>query len=506
MHQDRILRISFKNDPITLNPQQSGDLISSAIIFLLYKGLMRFEPNQTLSCDLADSYQILNENRKYIFYLGHHHWSDGTPITAHDFVYSWKRALLPDFPLRTTNFFYYIKNAEKAKKGLCQLEKVGVYAEDDLTLVVEMENPCPYFLELVSFYALFPTPSKIQEHDAYIWSGPFKLKKWSYGKEILLTRNTFCKNLYPSNIDAIHIKIIPNEKKAFALFENNKLDWLGDPVCPLPVNNLTTLLHEKKLHFSQGLISCCFNTLGFPFHNKNLRKAIAYAIPRQSLLQKLVLPNNLLARRFCPTILEGSESSCAIQECEKTAKELFQESLKELGIKRLKLVLNYEATDEFSRLALLLKTYLEDLFKITIGLEPLSFKEYWQRLPGQAFEMILFSSFSQYTDVINFLERFEARATPKNHTGWENPQFKELLNQYRKTADQKKRQKLAAKAETILLEEAPIIPLYQCQYSYLQKSHVKNLYISPIGVMQFDRASIEGPLQVEKKSLIGFGN
>lgn len=152
---ENALRLSFQKDPLSLDPQKSGDPISSAMIFLLFKGLTRFEADHTIRCDLAHSFHSLNDCKKYIFQLGKRFWSDGTLITAHDFVYSWKRALFPDFSTLAVNFFYHIKNAEKAKKGLLSLDKVGIYAENDSTLIVELENPCPYFPELVSFCPMF---------------------------------------------------------------------------------------------------------------------------------------------------------------------------------------------------------------------------------------------------------------------------------------------------------------------------------------------------------------
>jgi oligopeptide transport system substrate-binding protein len=124
-------------------------------------------------------------------------------------------------------------------------------------------------------------------------------------------------------------------------------------------------------------------------------------------------------------------------------------------------------------------------------LEPLPFKELWQRLPQQQFEMSLFCSLSQYTDIINFLERFEFKAAPRNFSGWENVKYRALLQQYRKTVVCEKRQELAWEAEALLLSEMPIAPIYYHQYTYLQKMHVKNLAISPIGVIQFDRVFLE---------------
>lgn len=493
---DNILRLSCQKDPVTLDPQKSSDRFSSAIIFLLFRGLTRFEADHQVYCDLAASFHILKNYKTYIFYLGNHFWSDGSPITAHDFVYSWKRALFPEFPLRTTNFFYCIKNAEKAKKGKISLDKVGVYAKDDFTLVVELEHPCPYFLELTSFCPLFPIRSKADHKQIFsVCSGPFQLHHWKEGKEIFLLKNRFCTNTELVHLDGISFKIIPDDKKAFKLFEDDQLDWIGDPISPLPVNYLPALLYTKKIKPIAGLASCWFNTTKPPFNNVNLRKAFGYAIPREKLLNKLLLPNTLLAKRVCPSILQDCAISPLIQECPITAKNLFQLALKELKIKRLKVILSYEETDEFSRLAALLKIYWKETFNVSIQLEPLPFKELWQRLPQQQFEMSLFCPFSQYTDVINSLERFEFKNGPRNFSGWENAKYMALLQRYRKTISHKKRQELAQKAEVLLLSEMPLAPIYYRQYTYLQKSHVKNLTISPIGVMQFDRVLLKRPSQ-----------
>jgi oligopeptide transport system substrate-binding protein len=369
---DNILRLSSQKDPLTLDPQKSGDRFSSAIIFLLFRGLMRFEADHRVCCDLASSFHALNNYKKYIFYLGEHFWSDGTPITAHDFVYSWKRALLPNFLLRATNFFYYIKNAERAKKRLVSLDKVGVYAKDDLTLVVELEYPCPYFLELTSFCPLFPVSSKGDESQVFsICSGPFQLQHWDQGKEIILTKNRSYADLKSVHVDGIHLKIIPDAKEAFTLFENDQLDWIGDPISPLPVNYLPALLWTKKIKPIAGLASCWFNTVKPPFNNLSLRKAFGHAIPREKLLEKLLLPNTLLAKRICPSILQGRD--VPFQECPSTARALFQTVLQELKIKRLKVTLSYEATDEFSRLAALLKASWEEMFNVTIKTRTFTF-------------------------------------------------------------------------------------------------------------------------------------
>ncbi len=140
-----MLKLSFNKPPQTLDPQKSRDVISSNLIFLLFKGLMRLQANGELSYDLVDSIDISENQKIYYFHLGRHYWSDHTPITALDFVYSWKRALHPDFPLMNIAFFYPIKNARKVKNAKAKLDSVGIWAKSLKTLVVELEKPVLIF-------------------------------------------------------------------------------------------------------------------------------------------------------------------------------------------------------------------------------------------------------------------------------------------------------------------------------------------------------------------------
>jgi oligopeptide transport system substrate-binding protein len=489
---DNVLRLSFHKDPITLDPAKSCDKLSSAIIFLLYKGLTRLEADHSIHSDLAESFQVLDNHKKFIFHLGEHFWSDGTPITAHDFVHSWRRALSPEFPLRATNLFYHLKNAEKAKNGLVPVSRIGVTARNDRTLVVELEYPCPYFLELTSFCLFFPTSPKMQERQTEpICSGPFRLREWKQGREIILEKNSLCRAFSPVHINGIHIHILPNEKEAFDRFERGELDWIGNPTSPLPVNYLPALVLNKKIKPLSGITCCWFNAISSPFSNAHLRKAFAASIPRDKLLAKLSLSHALSARRFSPSILHGGKCGDLIEESNDRARDFFHKALRELEVHQLRVSLTYEATEEFDRMASLLKTYWEDTFPIRIQLEPLSFKEFWYKLPKQRFQLSLLCSVSQYTDRVSFLEKLEFRDIPINFSGWENAKYKNLLQQYRATLDRNKRDSIAENAERVLLEEMPIAPICYYHFTYLQQPYVKNLAVSPIGVMQFDRVILE---------------
>lgn len=485
---DNTLRLSFHKDPLTLDPQQSCDKVSSAIIFLLFKGLTRLNTDHTIDNDIASSFYSLDNCKKFIFHLGSHYWSDGSPITAHDFVYSWKRALSPSFPARAVNFFYHIKNAEKAKKGRLAIDKIGIRAENDKTLVVELENSCPYFPELTSFCPFFPVPhQKDGAEISRITSGAFQLDSWEKGRKILLKKNKRCS--IPSNIDGIRIQIIPDEKEAFALFEKNELDWIGDPISPLPVAYLPSLALNKQIKPLEGMVSCWFNTLKEPFNLTELRKAFSYAIPRRKLLEKLLLPPELLTKGLFSCIFE-EQDMFSVEESRVKAKELFRSALDQMNLKQLSITLSFEATDLFSRIANQLKGCLEGTFDMSIQLEPLPFKELFQRLRTHQFEATLIHAVSQYADPINFLERFESKDTLRNFTGWEDQGYQAILNEYRTINNPEQRHALAKMAAQILLEEMPIAPIYYEHYAYLQKPRVHNLGISPVGIVHFDRASL----------------
>lgn len=490
---ENVLRICFQKAPFTLDPQKSGDRTSSAMIFLLFKGLTRLEADRRISFDLASSVYVLNNHTKYVFQLGKHFWTDGSPITAHDFVRSWTRALVPDFPARAINFFYYLKNAEKARKREISLDKVGVKAIDDFTLEVELEFPCPYFLELTSFCPFFPVSEHFEEEFSLpICSGAFAIQNIDpMTGEICLKKNPFCQAHPSVSIDGINIKIIADEKEAFDEFKKGELDWIGSFLSPLPANYLPSLLFSKQIQPVAGMTLCWFNTSADPFSNLNLRKAFFHGIPRERLLGKLLLPDTLATQRFCPPTFDEELISSPQNYSEQTIKNFFQAAKKELGDALKSITLSYEATAEFSRLALFLKSYWENLFKISVKLEPLSFKEYWHRMPMLEFQISLGSTLTQYTDKIAFFEFFEFKNSSSNFSGWESPEYRSVLRQYRSAAGQERRNKLGKKAELILSREVPIAPIYTYHYTYLQKPFVKNLAISPIGLVHFDRVVLE---------------
>ena len=161
------LKMSLYSNPDTIDPRKSGDLISSSIIFMMYAGLMQNNNDGKLELGLAKSYEVSEDLKKYTFTIKDDaKWSDGHSITAYDFEKSWKKIMDPNFPAKGPQLFYCIKNAQKIALKDSSIENLAVKAINEKTLVVELENPTPYFLSLTSFCIFFPIPTHIEEKDS----------------------------------------------------------------------------------------------------------------------------------------------------------------------------------------------------------------------------------------------------------------------------------------------------------------------------------------------------
>ncbi len=499
-----VLKFCFHNEPQTLDTRKNGDYFSSTLQFMLYRGLMHINGQGELVPALAKSYVISEDKKTYIFYLKDNiKWSDGNEITAQDFEKSWKSIIDPNFPALASNLLYPIKNAEKIAKKELSKESLKVNSLDDKTLIVELENPTPYFLFLTSFCLYFPMPAYVYENDNWIQnkdhnlicSGPFKLKKWENNSSISIEKNPSFYDRDKIKIDEVIINIIPNEETAFQMYEKNALDFISSFLSPIPIDYLGSITKRTDANlFSLGGSSfCAFNMDKFPFNNLNMRKAFLYAINRKSLVDNISQLGEEIANRCLPSVLAFNKDIRLFEDNQiKLAQNHFAKALKELNISKenLEITFSYGSYIVHKKEAEALKQMWDETFGINVKLKLSEEKTHLSDLHKRNFQIGLGRYLVHYNDPMNIFERFKYKNHPKNFSNFEDENFINILDKSLEITDNEKRQHLLEEAEKYFIDQAVIAPMYHYKYTLLCKPHIKGIYINPIGDLFLEEAYI----------------
>lgn len=501
------LNLNIPSDPATLDPRKGGDVISSTFHFLLFDGLVRGNPDGSLSLSLAESYEISTDRKTYLFHLRDCRWSNGKPITAQDFEKSWKDILDPSFPALNAHLLFPIKNAEGAKRGTCMLSEVGVRALNEKTLEVVLEQPIPYFLELVSFCVFFPVCKEIDETHKnwenqvgqhFVCSGPFILESWKHDNEIYLAKNETYHRKDEIQLNCIHYSMVKNEMTALQMFEKGEIDILGQPVLPLPADSLPDLIQKKmiKTRPMAATTFCSFNVSKFPFHNVHIRKAFALAINRQQIVNNITLLNEKAALEMIPPILKKNNLIHFFKDADLEQAQLFlQKGCAELGIKQEDFpeVTYYYSTSELHhKIAQAIQQQWHKNLGIKVKIENVDHKILMHKLYKKDFSIAQAYWIAQYNDPMNILDRFKFKENAKNYSHWENPEYIRLLNESGKASTtEEERRKLLHEAEMLFMDQMPIAPIFHWSSAFIAKPYVKSFDLALLGNGYFEKIYID---------------
>lgn len=479
------LRISFEYSLLSLDPRKGGDAISQIISGLLFEGLTWFDGFGKVRNGIAEEIKHSNDYKEYTFHLRPSLWSDGSPLTAYDFEYAWKKILSPDFKTSFAYLFYPIEGAKEAKEGQLSIEEVGITALDERTLRVNLKNPTPYFLELTSHPIYSPIHRIIdQRHPQwpyqsginYPCNGPFILTINNTGQRYKMAKNPLYWDAQNIALDqVIFNQMTPHQ--AFDAFKKGEIDWLGHPLGSWH-SFYEADKNSRIISISNG--SVCwfvFNTAEGPFRSKKLRQAIAFAIQRSDLLMNAPLP---ITPAYSPLpTLHSSFTSPRFPQNIELARQLWREGWEELGYKLdqippLTLLFHHKGVRE--HIASRLSKQLKDVFGLTCELRPQPWDLHFEKIAQGHFEMGLIQWVTWVDDPIYTLNAFRFAAEDTNFAKWENPDFQELLNQCDQETNPAKRMAYFAAAEDLLCQEIPIIPLFYQPFQALMKNSLHVSY------------------------------
>ena len=460
-------------DPESLDPAIITSQADGRIVSALFDGLTRFNAvTAHAEPALAKRWEISGDGTVYTFHLRDGlKWSTGGRITAHDVVYSWRRAINPDTASDYAGMLFYVKNAEAINSGkLTDLSRLGVRAIDDKTVRVELTAPSPFFLELCAFWTLAVVPEKAITQHGDQWclrqplpvSGSHTLEFWHVRDRVRLRKNTHYWDADNTRNNVVDFLPVETPTTAINLYEAGQADIIWDKSL-VPIELLDALSQRPDYHKFDYLGSYFvrFNTTKKPLDDPRVRKAMALAIDKAGLVAKYTKGGERLANHFVPPGTGNYTSPSGPAHDPGLAKRLLAEAGFPEG-KGFPTDFEYlfNSSEVNKNIAVELQRMWHETLGIQVKLRQAENKVYLAAQSALDYHVTRSSWIGDYNDPNTFLDMFMTQ-NGNNRTGWSNAGYDRLIRLANATTDPPKRNALFREAETILIaDELPIFPLF----------------------------------------------
>jgi len=473
--KDQVLRINFFATAISLHPHMLREVAGATISKSLYEGLTRINLEKKIELAAAEKVDISPCKKVYTFTIRDAKWSNGEKVTSHHFADTWRMALDPNVRRGFHGSkLVIIKNAKKISKGELPIKELGLYTPNEKTLVVELEAPIPYFLELVSDPSLAPT-FKAKQDEPTIFNGPFVVKNYEVEKLLSLVPNKFYWDSDAVKLNEIQISFIRDEKTAFSLYETGDFDWAGSPYSDIP-KEVVDKIPNLKHYNTTSPFWIFLNTKDPMLKSAKIRKALSYAVDRSEVVKGITLFQKEL-NSIIPTEISTLEEDYYINDFTvENAKALFNEGLNELGIKKenFTFILSHSNYPEHESIAVYLKHRWEKVFGIKIPLRKYDWPAFVAKTRNGDFAAGGFY-LCNISDDPSFL--LEGLANGEGiYSTWSNESFKEMIQKAKYALNETTRKEYLREAEKILMDEMPICPIYVINNVFTCKRELKNFY------------------------------
>ncbi|NLR09703.1 MULTISPECIES: peptide ABC transporter substrate-binding protein [Lactobacillaceae] len=482
---------------------QATDTLSFTVLQNTQEGLYRLNSKGTPANALATSTKVTNGGKTYTFNLRKNaKWSNGQPVTAKDFVYSWQRTLNPKTASQDAFYLYQVKNAEAVNKGKQPLSALGIKADGNYKLTVQLTKPVSYFKKLLAWPLFYPLNQKAVDQygkkygtssATTVYNGPFRLTKWNgTGKSWTLAKNKTYWDKKAVHLTKINEQVTESTTTSYNLYNAKKTDETllsGQQI----KNNKNSKDFVKRLPTGSQRLDLNQNKVS-AFKNVNVRKALSLAIDRNQLVNDVLQDGSVASKGFVPGGMGNNPKTGEAFNQEayvksgvsynlKQAKSLLAKGLKQTGDKQLNVTLSVSDTDTNKQTAEFLQSSLEKLPNVKVTIKTVPYVQLITQQNNGNYELTLSGWQSVFADPINFLDVFEADSS-YNTTGWKSKQFDKLLDEAENQDGNEptKRWAKLVKAEKVLINDQGTIPLYQSAKSQLLRSNVKSVVYNGAGV------------------------
>lgn len=500
------LLVGNQNEPASLDPHVVDAYTDQIILAALFEGLTVLDEKTSQALPgVAEKWEVSPDGLTYTFHLrADARWSNGDPVTAGDFAFSFQRLLTPSFGATYSYMLWPIKNAERFNKGTVkEFSVVGVEAVDDRTLRLRLEHPTPYLPALATHATWLPVPRATIEKFGKLddranpWirpghlvsNGAFMLAEWTPNARLVVAKN-------PRYWDAAHTKL---ERVIFFPTEKSDIEDLNfragqvHLTYDVPKSKMATYRAQSpsplRIDPLLNITYLNFNVTKAPFTDARVRRALALAIDREPIARNVLNGSHLPA----PTMVPPDCGGYAPRAKDTTDYAEARRLLAAAGFPGGKnfpaipvQVLNDEAQPKMMEA---IQAMWQRELGIRITIEPYEQKTWLQNQQSMTHTLALLGWTADFADPITFLDIYRTGGG-QNWTGWGSKAYDALLDQSTATADPQKRFEILQNAEALLLEDAPVAPVAYRARTYLIHPAVKNWEPAPLGIHRFQRVEL----------------
>lgn len=491
-NRDQILHLGNVSEPNDLDPHITDTQQTFNLVMAFFEGLAQYDAK---TCEpvpaVAERWEVSADNLTWTFHLrANAKWSNGDPVTAHDFVFAYRRMLSPKLAAEYASFLFALKNGEAFNSGkVTDPTLIGARAADDRTLVLTLDHPVPYLPAMVchsSWYPVHrPTLEKFGGADkrGTLWTRPgnlvgngyFTLAEWKPNQFIRGVRNENYWDRAAVKLREVIFYPIESADSEERTFRAGQLHVTST----LPISKIAVYEAEKSPAYNPSSLLATyvyrFNVNKPPLNDARVRRALAMAIDRDSIVRDVAKGRQLPAGNFCPPGIAGFTATSSVPQDVPAAQKLLAAAGFPGGAGFPKLEILFNTNEGHRQIAEAIQQMWRKNLGIEIGLYNQEGKVWSDSMRSLNYTIARFAWVGDYLDPSTFLDIMTSD-NGNNQTGWKNAEYDRLITEARSSSDQARRHALYQRCEEILAEECPIAPVYFYTRNNLVRPEVKGWY------------------------------
>lgn len=499
---------ALHNVPDGLDPIVTNNSFAMPFLDNCFEGLVTSNANNELVPALAESWTVSEDGKTYTFTLRDGlKWSDGSPLTSADFMYSFERTLKPETASQNVNMITnYVLNAQACYEGTVPFDQVGFKAPDEKTLVIELTSPTSFFIDLVSLHVYDPLNKATIEAngdkwtlsaDTYVVNGPFKITKLNLNEATVLTKNENYWDADNVTLEEVTFRMIKDQATALIAFDSNEIDGMRS----VPMADFARLKAESDDLYIMPTYATSYyliNTQKAPYDNVLVRKALNLAVDRKSLIENVLQSSDLPAHALLGPgyVVNGKDyiegrSDYGISDTANV--EEARKALAEAGYPDGKgfptLQLSYYTSPQVKLIAEALAQMFKENLNINVEISNSEWAVYYDDVQAMKYEVAAMGAGADFMHPMTFLPSFMSNDY-LNNTGYANPVYDAKVNEIKTELDPEKALTLIREAEDIMMADYPFLPMYHRASSLMMKDYVKGWSLSPLSQLSFKYAKV----------------